>query len=84
MPKIFERDGYRFFFYSNEHRPIHAHVRYGGGEAVFEVEQRVELRESQGLKVRELARAEELAARTRADESSWPRPLLNPYKRLSL
>jgi hypothetical protein len=65
MPKIFERDGYRFFFYSNEHRPIHIHVRYGGGEAVFEVEQRVELRESQGLKVRELAKAEELASEHR-------------------
>jgi hypothetical protein len=65
MPKIFERDGYRFFFYSNEHRPIHVHVRYGGGEAVFDVEQRVELRESQGLKVRELAKAEELAAEHR-------------------
>ncbi len=65
MPKIFERDGYRFFFYSNEHRPIHVHVRYGGGEAVFDVEQRVELRESQGLKVRELAKAEELAGEHR-------------------
>ena len=45
--------------YSNEHRPIHVQVRYGGGEAVFDVEQAVELRESQGLKVRELAKAEE-------------------------
>ena len=61
MPKIFEKDGYRFFFYSNEHRPIHVHVRYGSGEAVFEVEQSVELRESLGLKMRELARAQELA-----------------------
>ena len=61
MPKVFERDGYRFFFYSNEHRPIHVHVRYGGGEAVFEIEEAVQLRESQGLKVRELAKAEELA-----------------------
>ena len=66
MPKIFEKDGYRFFFYSNEHRPIHVHVRYGAGEAVFEVEQRVELRESQGLKVRELSKAEELASEHRA------------------
>lgn len=65
MPKIFERDGYRFFFYSNEHRPMHVHVRYGGGEAVFEVEQGVELRESQGLKVRELSKAEELASEHR-------------------
>ena len=61
MPQIFEKDGYKFFFYSNEHRPIHVHVRRGGGEAVFEVENGVELRESQGLKVKELARAEALA-----------------------
>jgi hypothetical protein len=61
VPKIFEQDGYRFFFYSNEHRPIHVHVRYGGGEAVFEIEDGVELRESLGLKMRELARAQELA-----------------------
>ena len=65
MPRIFEKDGYRFFFYSNEHRPIHVHVRYAGGEAVFDMEQRVELRESQGLKVRELAKAEELASEHR-------------------
>ena len=61
VPKIFEKDGYKFFFYSNEHRPIHVHVRRGGGEAVFEVEDGVELRESQGLKVKELAKAEALA-----------------------
>ena len=65
MPKIFEKDGYRFFFYSNEHRPIHVHVRNGSGEAVFDVEQGVELRESQGLKVRELTKAEELATKHR-------------------
>jgi hypothetical protein len=50
-----------FFFYSNEHRPIHVHVRRGDGEAVFEVENGVELRESQGLKVKELFKAETLA-----------------------
>ncbi len=61
MPKVFEKDGYRFFFYSNEHRPIHVHVRYGTDEAVFNVDPVVELRESIGLKVRELSHAEELA-----------------------
>ena len=61
MPKIFEKDGYKFFFYSNEHRPIHVHVRHGGGEAVFEVENGIDLRESQGLRVGELAKAEALA-----------------------
>lgn len=60
MPKVFEQDGYAFFFSSNDHAPIHIHVRCGGGEAVFIVETSVELRESIGLKVRELARAEEL------------------------
>jgi hypothetical protein len=61
MPRIFEKDGYKFFFYSNEHRPIHVHVRCGGGEAVFDVEGEIELREPIGLKMKELARAQELA-----------------------
>ena len=65
MPKVFEEDGFLFFFYSNEHRPIHVHVRRGDGEAVFEVEHGVELRESQGLKVKDLARAEALASQHR-------------------
>ena len=65
MPRIFAKDGYQFFIYSNEHRPIHVHVRYGGGEAVFNVERKVELRESQGLKIRELAKAERLAVQNR-------------------
>ena len=71
MPKVFEQDGYRFFFYSNEHRPIHVHVRYGSGEAVFEIEGAVQLRESQGLKVRELAKAEELATERRGLILQW-------------
>lgn len=61
MPKIFEKEGYRFFFYSNEHRPIHVHVRHGDGEAVFNVEETVELRESQKMKVSELSKAQQLA-----------------------
>ena len=61
MPKIFEQDGYRFFFYSNDHLPVHVHVRYGGGEAVFNVADAIELRESHGLRVKELSRAQELA-----------------------
>ena len=61
MPTVFEKDGFRFFFYSNDHEPIHVHVRKGGGEAVFLVETEVELRESIGLKVKELSKAEELA-----------------------
>ncbi|MFO7902468.1 MAG: DUF4160 domain-containing protein [Planctomycetota bacterium] len=65
MPKVFEKDGFTFFFYSNEHRPIHVHVRCGGGEAVFNVEESVELRESQNMKVSELSRAQRLAEENR-------------------
>ena len=65
MPKVFEKDGYSFFFYSNEHRPIHVHVRHGDGEAVFDVEETVELRESQNMNVRQLSRAQQLAEENR-------------------
>ena len=65
MPQIFEKDGFRFAFYSNEHRPIHVHVRKGEGEAIFNVEDGVELRESHGMKLRDLARAQELAEENR-------------------
>lgn len=61
MPTIFSEDGFRFFFYSNEHEPIHVHVRKGDGEAVFRVETAVELLESVGLKTQELRRAQTLA-----------------------
>jgi hypothetical protein len=65
MPKVFEKDGYKFFFYSNEHRPIHVHVRHGDGESVFDVEEIVELRESQNMKINELSRAQHLAEENR-------------------
>jgi hypothetical protein len=65
MPTIFRKDGFRFFFYSNDHEPIHVHVTHGDGEAVFNVGEMVELRESVAMKVRELARAQELAEQNR-------------------
>ena len=65
MPTVFTKDGFRFFFYSNDHRPIHVHVRKGDGEAVLNVEGGIELRESVGLKVQELRKAEDLARKHR-------------------
>jgi hypothetical protein len=61
MPTVFTEDGFRFFFYSNDHTPIHIHVKRGNGEAVFVVEGDVVLRESVGMNTKELAKAEELA-----------------------
>jgi hypothetical protein len=60
MPRIFSKDGYSFFFYSNDHDPIHVHVRHGGGEAVFVVEPEIILRESAALNIRQLSKAEAL------------------------
>lgn len=37
MPKIFEYFGFIFYFYSNEHEPIHVHVQHSGKESVFEL-----------------------------------------------
>ena len=61
MPTLFTKNGFRFFFYSNDHTPIHVHVKRGDGEAVFEVEGDVVLRESVGMKIKDLAQAEDLA-----------------------
>ena len=37
MPKIFEYFGFVFFFYSNEHQPIHVHVVRGDSQSVYEI-----------------------------------------------
>ncbi len=37
MPKIFEYFGFVFFFYSNEHEPIHVHVVKNDEDAVFDI-----------------------------------------------
>ncbi len=62
MPEIFRKEGYVVFFYANEgHEPMHVHVRRAGGHAKFWMEP-LRLDYSEGLKVPELARAEELIA----------------------
>ena len=65
MPRVFEKEGFRFFFYSNEHDPAHVHVTQGDGEAVLHLGPPVEVQESYGMKVRQLARAVELAEENR-------------------
>ena len=37
MPKIYEYLGFIFFFFSNEHEPIHVHVIKSGRQTVFEL-----------------------------------------------
>lgn len=59
MPTLFILFGLRFFFYSNDHEPIHVHVRSADGEAKFKIEP-LELVENKGLKTREINLAESL------------------------
>lgn len=35
MPTVYRQEGFRFFFYSNEHDPPHIHVSKAGGELKF-------------------------------------------------
>jgi hypothetical protein len=81
VPRIFEKDGYLFFFHSNDHTPIHVHVRKGDGEAVFVIENDVSLRESEGLKVAELTRAETIAEENKELILQKWHDYLNSHKR---
>jgi hypothetical protein len=68
MPKVFEKDGYLFFFYMNEHLPIHIHVMKNGKKAKFEVsESEVLLVADGGLKTLEIKKAQELASDRRME-----------------
>lgn len=37
MPQIYRYFGFIFFFYSNEHTPIHVHVSHSGCHSIFEI-----------------------------------------------
>jgi hypothetical protein len=51
MPTLFYFFGLRFFFYSNDHEPIHVHVSNSDGEAKFKVSP-LKLIENRGLKTK--------------------------------
>lgn len=57
MPTLFFYLGLKFFFYSNDHEPIHVHVSNGNGEARYMIDP-VKLISNNGLKTRDLRIAE--------------------------
>ena len=57
MPELLRLFGLRFFFYSNDHRPPHIHVRGNDGEARFSINP-VNCIENNGLKKQDLYLAE--------------------------
>lgn len=57
MPTLLIAFGIRFFFYMDEHEPIHVHVTYGGKNAKIEIEPEVSVVYNHGLKDQILKKA---------------------------
>jgi hypothetical protein len=63
MPKVFEINGYKFFFYSNEGNPkerCHIHVRKAGNEAKLWLSPHISLSDSWGFSGKELNEIEKI------------------------
>lgn len=59
MPTIFIIFGFRFLFYSNDHKPIHVHIIKDGHEAKYNIEP-LELVYNYGFKKNEISLIESL------------------------
>ena len=59
MPEILRMFGMRFYFYSREHEPIHAHVKNADGKAKFDIlPEGVVLVKNEGIKTKDIKAAE--------------------------
>ncbi len=59
-PTIFQKGGFRFFFFSREEPRMHIHVQSERGEAKFWLEPRIELARSHGFTEHDLGTARNL------------------------
>lgn len=59
MPELFRFFGMRFFFFSNDHLPIHIHGKNADGTAKFGIDP-VSLIENNGLKRKDISLAESI------------------------
>lgn len=57
MPTLLTIFGIRFFFYLDEHLPIHVHISYGGKKAKIEIEPEIKVIYNHGLKDQVLKKA---------------------------
>ena len=53
MPTIFKIDGYRFFFFSDEHTPVHIHIEKADSYARIEIDS-LKVTDSYNLNSKEL------------------------------
>lgn len=71
MPTIWIQDGFRFFFFSNEHEPLHVHIEKGDSAAHFNLIP-VSLVKNEGMKAKDLKRAETIIFEKQQDFiSKW-------------
>lgn len=54
MPTILLINGFRFYFYMNEHLPVHVHISKGDARAKFYLVPEIELVMNDGFKVKEI------------------------------
>ena len=66
MPTILFLFGLRFFFYSDEHLPMHVHVKNGDGQAKIEIET-AEVVENNGIKPADLKKAVDAVKQYKTD-----------------
>ena len=73
MPTVFKKNGFRFFFYSNEGgEPIHIHVDYGGGRAKFWLVPVISLASSIGFSASDIRRSKKIIEENRdVIERAW-------------
>ena len=75
MPKVFEKNGYKFFFFANEGsplEPIHLHVRKAEAIAKFWLRPNVSLESSYSFNSKELKWLEkEVEANRKLIEDKW-------------
>lgn len=75
MPTVFQEDGFRFFFYSNEgspREPVHVHVEKSGMEAKFWLSPEVSVAYNDGYDARTLRRLMHVAEANRERiERAW-------------
>ena len=57
MPTILVIFGLRFYFYADEHLPIHVHLENGDGLAKIELEPEIKLVENKSIKPKDIKRA---------------------------
>lgn len=68
MPKVWEKDGYRFLVYYNDHTPSHVHVKKAGREVVINLgdeNAKPEIRERRGMEPHEAVRVFRMACKKR-------------------